>query len=285
MTSKLPYVINILKNLIMQRSAYRFFIRDWRSLGDLTHCATAVSTLRYSVNLQPVVMERPTGRRIMVIAPHPDDEMIGPGGTLIKAIDTGALVRVVYLTKGRRGLGDTLQVEAREAANLVGYETVFLEHCSRDIALSRELINSIRAEIDSFAPETLFLPFLCDDHDDHRRAGHAVYLSHCQQPIKSIEVWAYQVYTCVIPNVVVDITNVELRKRQAIRCWKSQYRSRHWDHYALGMNAYNSRFLCTKGDPRFAETFFVLPISDYFEFCKSYYEQPSDIIYYTSNYE
>lgn len=277
--------VKLLKNLVMRRSAYRFFMRDWRALGDLGRCADAAATFRHSVNLEPILMEGPQGKRILVIAPHPDDEILGAGGTLIASIGRGAKVRVFYLTRGKASQAEALMKEAAAVARLVGYETRFLNYYARCLPLDAQIIDTLREEIEIFGPQVLMLPFLCDDHDDHRRASHLLWLTHQAHSLPpGLEIWAYQVYTALIPNVVVDITATAEHKRTAIAGWASQAGSRDWAHYALGLNAFNSRFLPGATGPRFAEAFFVLPLEDYCELCGHYFGGNPGSAYYTEGY-
>lgn len=276
---------NLVKNLCMARSAYRFFIRDWRSLGDLQRCADAVATMRHSINLEPLPMPGPSARRILVLAPHPDDEILGPGGTLIGAIRGGARVRVVYLTQGKPTQAETLKQEAMAVAQAVGYETRFLDYYARHLPLDSRVIDALRQEMDSFDPQAVMLPFLTDDHDDHRRASHLLCLTHQARGLPAaLEVWAYQVYSALLPNVVVDISDVVEDKRRAIAAWRSQAAARDWAHFALGLNAFNSRFLPGSSAPRYAEAFFVLPAPDYCRFCEPYFDADPAFTYYTRDY-
>ena len=93
------------------------------------------------------------------------------------------------------------------------------------------------------------------------------------------EVWAFQVYSTVLPNIVVDITDVIDEKIRLINYWESIKKSRDWGHYAKGLNAFNSRFLKTN-QPRYAESFFVVPAKEYIELCSIYFKNPEDNIYY-----
>lgn len=277
--------VKLLKSLVMRRTAYRFFMRDWRSLGDLDRCADAAATFRHSVNLEPVLMEVPQGKRILVIAPHPDDEILGAGGTLIAAIEHGAKVRVLYLTKGKASQAESLMEETAAVAVSIGYETCFLNYYARCLPLDEQTIGALWVEIETFNPQVLMLPFLCDDHDDHRRANHLLWLTQQAHPLPSdLEIWAYQVYAALIPNVMVDITAMAERKRTAIAGWVSQAGSRDWAHYALGLNAFNSRFLPDATGPRYAEAFFVVPLGDYCELCGHYFGGNSHGVYYTEGY-
>jgi len=85
----LTKIKSFVKNYLLQRKAYQFFMRDWVGLTDLQSAKDMMATMRFSQNLQPQLREGPAAKRILVIAPHPDDETLGPGGTLLKEIDKG----------------------------------------------------------------------------------------------------------------------------------------------------------------------------------------------------
>jgi LmbE family N-acetylglucosaminyl deacetylase len=173
--------------------------------------------------------------------------------------------------------------EAKRVAAALGYETRFLPYFSKELPIDREVQDVLREELRTFRADTLFLPFLCDDHDDHRRASHVLWLAHRRLPLPSVEVWAYQVYTALLANVVSDISAVAEAKRQAIRTWASQAGSRDWAHFALGLNAFNSRFLPPGAGERHAETFFVVPLNDYCDLCASYFADAGKC-YYSEGY-
>ena len=268
----------------MRHGAYRFFIRDWNELKDIKQLVDALSSNRFSVNLEPVLMSGPNGKRIFVIAPHPDDEMLGPGGTLIHAINNNAAVRVLHLTQGRPSSAAQTVSEAMEVANRFGYDTVQFEYFSKGIPLDDLCVSALIREIEEFEPDTIMLPFFGDDHDDHRRASHILLLALDRVPtLGRIEIWAYQVYSSIIPNVIVDISEVANLKREAIKIWKSQSHRRDWAHYALGLNAYNSRFLTGVLGEAYAEMFFVLPAKDYCDMCRCYFQKATSP-YYSQNY-
>lgn len=277
---------NLLKSYLLTRRSYKFFIRDWVALSDLQRAADAMGTLRFSRNLAPILMQRPRGNRIVVLAPHPDDEVMGPGGTLIRAARSGADIATVYLTDGPREKREALRNEARKAAAFIGYKTQFLGFPLNAIPISRESLAALAAAISRHRPDTLFLPFLVDDHDDHRRASHMLLEARKQGLISDdLEIWAYQGYTSLPSNVVVDITDVHEDKRLAIEAYESQKEIRNWPHYVLGLNAFNSRFLKKGSIASYAESFFVLPISDYVALCEVYFRDDSAECYYFQSYQ
>ncbi|MBM3524301.1 MAG: hypothetical protein FJX57_15205 [Alphaproteobacteria bacterium] len=265
------------------RQAYKFFIKDWVSLGDLQACSAVVGAMRFSRNLEPLEMECPKGRRILVLAPHPDDEILGPGGTLIKCAADGRSITVLYFTSGKPA--EVAETEARSVAAYVGYQTKFLRFPLGAISLDDEALARSANAIREASPDCVFLPFLFDDHDDHRRVSELLraLVHRGMIAVDGVEVWGYQVYTALLPNVVVDITAVASRKAEAMRMFASQMRRRDWAHYVLGLNAFNSRFLKDSTAPKCAEAFFVVPAAEYVRLADVYFEVP-ERAYYSKPY-
>jgi hypothetical protein len=76
----------------------------------------------------------------------------------------------------------------------------------------------------------------------------------------------------VTPNVAVSITNQRKRKKELIHIWKSVGQFNDWAHYILGINASNCRYLKAE-EPVWVETFFTVPLEEYFTLCKIYFNQ------------
>lgn len=264
-----------LERTINTRQAYKFYMRDWQSLTDLQTCARVVSTIRSRQTLEPLEMSSPRGKRITVIAPHPDDEMLGPGGTLIRARNAGASIRCIYLTSGRPA--SEVESETAEVARQIGYRTEFLRFPVNEIPVTRDSISRLGTSLSSEAMDTLFVPILLDDHDDHRRANQLLWHAWLGGFVPNeMEVWCYQVYSPIISNVVVDISAVAEEKAAAVRMWASQMKIRRFDHYILGLNAFNLRLL---PKANYVEAFFVVPMREYAELCAVYFNEPSTAFY------
>ena len=72
----------------------------------------------------PPVLAVPEATRLLVIAPHPDDEVLGAGGLMQRVKSTGGAVRVVYLTDGEgypEGVREEDHVATPTAKNYLGY--------------------------------------------------------------------------------------------------------------------------------------------------------------------
>ncbi len=284
LTARLRALLDRFFELAWSRATYRFVIEDWQSLSDLEAASQVINTLRFSRNLSPLQMDAPRGKRICVLAPHIDDEAIGPGGTLLKAARAGAKIDVVYFTRGRSKESgehrDTRMAEAQAALKMIGARHHYLGHMTREISITEKNAEALAEMLRELKPDTLFLPFLFDDHDDHRRVSDMLLMANevaSYEP--KLEVWAYQVYTAVLGNVVIDITEAAQDKRAMIQCYASEMAKRDWAHYALGLNAWNLRFLKNSPDPRYAEMFFVAPLKDYLGLCRTYFRSGKPVYY------
>lgn len=263
------------------RANYKFVLKEWKRLPEIDALGRALETRWFSQQIDPVLMERPCADRILVVAPHPDDDMLGPGGTLLKSIAAGARVTIVYVTSaanptyadiGRRTLtphAECVERETRAVAARTGAAVEFWRFEKRAIPL-HAAAERLRDAVARCNPQVMFLPFFTDDHPDHRCISAIFAAAFPSLTMPRMEVWAYQVYATVLTNVIVDITETIEEKCALLACWESQRRSRDWGHYMKGLNAFNSRFLRTN-EQRYAETFFVLPAADYRTLCRTYF--------------
>ena len=209
----------------------------------------------------------------MVIAPHPDDESVGPGGTLLKMTDNGAKITILFLTSGKKGEENIREKECKTIAKKLGCKILFLQKNANNLTCDDETLNSVSLAVQNYGRDGVFVTFLLDDHPDHRKASELLYLSYLHGKIAhKTQIWAYQVYTSVLPNVVIDITDVSKRKKQLIEIHQSQFVYRNWGHYTLGLNAFNSRFLKNRKNEAYAEIFLNLPMEGYAALCQTYFK-------------
>lgn len=163
----------------------------------------------------------PRFQRVLVLAPHPDDETIGCGGTIARWAAQGADIEVVVLTDGEATVGGqpsalggqrsvaataaARRSEAALAAGLLGAGTVVTPGLP-DGRLSTELAalgDVLDAALERHRPEVVLLPWPVDGHPDHRAVNRAL----ATQPVRSgCELYGYEVHTPILrPDRVVDI--------------------------------------------------------------------------------
>lgn len=221
----------------------------------------------------------PTGKRVLVLAPHPDDESIGCGGTLALHAAAGDPVRVIILTDGARGdmsgrfgREDYIALRQREtlaACACLGIDDViFLDHEDRDLTNIPTLVSEVADLVDAFMPDVIYAPSPLEFHPDHRAAADAAAqaLKMCRTSARLIY---YEVGQPVQIDMLVDITPVLDKKRRAILQYQSQLDERPYHDVALALNRFRSLTLSrdvTHAEGFVTESYFLqgsrLPISD-----------------------
>ena len=258
------------ERLFMGRRAYKWVVRDWFALEDLRAASEVLGTMRFTRQIEPQIMAGPQHDQILVLAPHPDDEVIGPGGTLIRAARAGKKVTVLFLTSGVNCETAIRNSEAKACCAANGFDANFLNQVAGQIDLDKTAAATADV-IARLKPGALFLPFVLDDHDDHRLANEVLLRALSAVNDNMPEIWAYQVYTPLPGNVVVDISDMIDAKCDAIQMYESQMQRRDWAHFARGLNAFNCRLLSGNKTKSYAESFFVVPCHDYLDICCRYF--------------
>jgi LmbE family N-acetylglucosaminyl deacetylase len=91
--------------------------------------------------------------------------------------------------------------------------------------------------IRSFRPDVIYCPFPGDHHRDHQATSACTGTAVAETGYKG-EVWCYELWSCLWPNIGVDISPVVNIKREAINCYASQVAYVDYVEGALGLNRY-----------------------------------------------
>ena len=233
-----------------------------------------------AIHHQRPVVRQPEGGKIVVLAPHMDDEVLGCGGTIARHVQAGADVRVVFLTDGRYGgrlysglgeaerkrrqleLVDIRKEEARRAGEVLGVRNIaFLDAEDGRLRTDSLVPNRLRILLERERPDVVYLPFFLENHVDHCAASQ-VLMAATADTRDNFECRCYEVWTPLFPNIVVEIdAAIELKKR-ALRCYESQLADMDYVHTGIGLNAYRSSAIGCK-TALFVEAFFAMPLVDY----------------------
>lgn len=203
----------------------------------------------------PVELQQVERARVLVVAPHMDDEVIGPGGTLALHRQVGSHVDVVFCA----GAADADRERVRKAesaacAEFMGFSTpIHLDYPQGSLSLHEsDLARSIADVVRTCNPDIVFCPFVTDHHRDHSAAAMATCEALMEVGFDG-PVWAYEVWSSLWPNICVDISDVVETKRTAIALHESQNEGLDYVGGALGLN--RNRGLRVEVD--YAEAFFV----------------------------
>lgn len=189
----------------------------------------------------------PSFGRVLVLAPHPDDETIACGGTVALLADAGARIDLLVASDGEATLGSGLppaeiaaarRGEARRAAAVLGITDVrFLGEPDLGLAGRVDaLVRALRGALRETAAELVLLPWFLDGTSDHRALALALARA---RPGDEVEVWGGEVWAPLPANRLVDVSTVMDRKRSALACHATAHGA--FDLEAmLGLSRYRS---------------------------------------------
>jgi LmbE family N-acetylglucosaminyl deacetylase len=205
---------------------------------------------------------------VLVIAPHPDDEAIGCGGTIALHADRGDCVRAVFLTSGELGLAHlppadawrVREAEAERAASVLGIAaTAFLRqpdwYLGEDVSTAAAALAQL---LDRHAPDVIYLPHPHEWHPDHQAALPILRSALANHAGAPSELWAYEIWTPLqVFDRAQDITATMARKLRAVRSYASQLAGFRYDRAVRGLNQYRGALAARC---RFAEVFAAVPL-------------------------
>lgn len=198
-------------------------------------------------------------KRVLVLAPHPDDEVFGMGGAIIKLLRQKSQVHFMWLTNGHN--------EVRKAESQAVMSTLGLSQSvekafplKTDSVGVNEAAAAIGAAIAEFGPDLICVPSVLDPHYDHVRVGtaleRAAKASNWQGWVLQYEVWG-----TLSPNVLLDVSDAMQEKESLMRMYVSQLDepNRKYVERIIALNMY--RGLTHQVD--YAEAFVLLQMAEF----------------------
>lgn len=205
-----------------------------------------------------------SGEDALVLAPHPDDESIGCGGSILKHTKNGSRVKVIFVTDGAGGDFDgrfgkeyvNLRRESADRALTVlgvhesefwGYEERMLHEKMRQ---ARE---RLEAAVSDFRPSVIYVPSPFEIHPDHRDTFFMVWDLLDRLPSRML---LYEALIPLYPDTLVDITEEWHFKKRAI---ESYWTETYYNNYAEKMEGLNrNRSSTLGGQVMYAEAFLLI---------------------------
>jgi LmbE family N-acetylglucosaminyl deacetylase len=209
----------------------------------------------------PQALDLTQARKVLVFAPHPDDETLGCGGTLAR-LALHCPVKVVLVTDGSGAGGlppgaDTIrQAEFVRALAVLGVtDSAQLNQPDGSFQGSPELALQVRALLEDYQPDWVFLPSPLDYHRDHVRIAAFLKPLCCRAPSVK-QLLFYEIWAPVPATHVVDITEQAPRKQAALTEHATAMSCGDYQRAVGGLNSYRGLYL---GRDRLAEAFWVEP--------------------------
>ena len=186
--------------------------------------------------------------KVLIVAAHPDDEVLGAGGSIARHISQGDQVTVVILGGGLTSRYtdpaqvapeqlQQLQADAQQAARIMGVEDLRLFDLPDNRFDSVDLLDIVKLTegvIEEVQPETIYTHFYADLNIDHQLTARAV-LTACrplaESPVRRL--LAFEVPSSTgwgfpeqpfMPTVFVDISATLQQKLAAMAIYDSEIR-------------------------------------------------------------
>lgn len=204
----------------------------------------------------------PVARSVLVLAPHPDDEIFGPGGLLALFALNGTPVATAVLTDGAFGLqGETRQahIQLREAESCRAAEVLgiarpdFWRIPDRELVYGETLIARLISAIQAADADFVLAPSLAEMHPDHRGLAMAA-VEAVRRLDGKASLALYEVGVAMpAPSMLIDITPVLARKAAAMACFTSQLAVQRYDEHIKALNRFRTYTL--GGEVSAAEAF------------------------------
>ncbi|XVJ51580.1 MAG: PIG-L family deacetylase [Vampirovibrio sp.] len=234
------------------------------------HMILRVFKLYFRLNLKPLALDLSLSK-VLVLAPHPDDESIGMGGTLALF---PTQCEVICLSHGEKGLKSEgieevqsiRQSEFEEAMRLSGVKQFsYLNMPDQGILTHLALFK----RLDFSAYDYIFAPNILDQHKDHKAV--ALHLYHCLKEACSakedLKIAFYEVWnTHPLPNAFVDISTVVDLKKAMIQAHASQVSQKAYTSKMLALNAYRG----LQRDLPYAEAFCIVDLLSFNEMVEAF---------------
>ncbi len=181
-------------------------------------------------------------RKILIIAAHPDDEVLGCGGTIARHIISGDSVHIIFLSDGEtsRNNANSLDIELRKKAAInagiilgITEPPIFLQFPDNrmDSIELLDIIQKLETIIYAINPEVIYTHHSGDLNIDHQVTYQAVMTASRPLPGSSIkEIYSFEVLSSTelstskvfIPNYFVDISDTLKHKISALKAYNSE---------------------------------------------------------------
>ena len=223
-------------------------------------------------------------QKILVIAAHPDDEVLGCGGTIARHADAGDNVQILIVAEGSTSRQlkrdrtqaseelSALEKAAKASCSILGAAGVELLNLpdNRLDSIDRlDLIKQIEDRIKWQQPQIIYVHHAGDVNIDHRRLHEAVITACRPTPGQTVKrILSYEVASssewqppgsapAFLPNWFVDISSQWLQKRQALMAYDTEMRP--WPHArSLEALEHLARWRGAQAGVEAAEAFFLL---------------------------
>ena len=189
--------------------------------------------------------------KVLIVAAHPDDEILGAGGTILRHIASGDTVHIMIMAEGLTSRGkqngalsydkelSALHKTAYDVASFMGVSKLVMEKFPdnrMDIIPLLDIVKCIEEEVENFQPDIVYTHHFGDVNIDHQITHNAVLTACRPMPgtsvcqllfFETMSSTEWQIMTAdkvFLPNLYVDISAYLDKKIEALHFYASEMR-------------------------------------------------------------
>lgn len=182
--------------------------------------------------------------KVLVIAPHPDDEVLGCGGTIKKHAKAGDQVHLCIVTKAytpdwTKDFLENRKCEIKKATELLGIKKIFLldfPTVKLDTVSQKSINDALLKVVEEVKPDIAFIPFFGDINKDHKIVSEASLVALRPKPNSTCQkIFCYEVLSetewanppkdlkeVFLPNFYEDVSDFIEDKLKAMQAYESE---------------------------------------------------------------
>lgn len=191
----------------------------------------------------------PPRATVLILAPHPDDEVFGCGGAIMRHLAQGDAVSVIIATDGHAAVIHESEKakqnyilmryqESQNTAQLLGYQYLnFWGFPDRELKYNNLTVEKTIQTILRNKATLIYAPSIFEIHPDH--------FNLAQIAIDAViatqtSLMMYEIGVPLHPNFLLDITDLKERKYQAMACFRSQTQLNDYINIIESLNIYRT---------------------------------------------
>lgn len=229
------------------------------------------------------------GKKVLVLAPHPDDEVFGCGATLTQMVQAGCDVRVIVLTDGvlasewselpaeqaqykKKAKAELRRSESIAAASCLGYSSpefmgwgdgeLLCDDSAAGVEKNDAYLAVLNHKVEQLQPDLILAPSIWEMHRDHRAVAQWALrlITNKGESNSVINLALYEVGVPLPANFLIDTTTSQNRLNSAMQCFQSQLEGQAYANQVRGLNSFRSYTLGLAVEC--AEAFYLLSSAD-----------------------
>lgn len=169
-------------------------------------------------------------KKALIVSPHPDDETLAMGGTILKLKENGWEVHLLELSFGEKSssdnyseeqMGEVRKQEIISASKEYGIDNLIFGGLPDTKISFEDAYSLVKKTIMEVKPDRVYIPSNPESHQDHLLSAHGAKLAALQQGVR--EIFSYEPITLLEPcNHYEDITLFLEKKLEISKIFKSQ---------------------------------------------------------------